>query len=202
MRDWEIRRLLREKVFTKIQEDDPSSCFVEEMEICRGDARVDIAVINGSLSGYEIKSQLDDLRRLPNQISVYSRVLDSVSVVVAPDHLTEIEKQIPRWWGILTLSEVDESFSASREPSQNPCVDAFSVATLLWRDEALAILSSHGLDIGIRSKPREAMWRRLLSLPLPVLQSEVRAKLKARGEGWRSGSQRTSGDASSQLSAT
>jgi hypothetical protein len=194
MRDWEIKQLFREKIFAKTKEDDPSSFLVEEMEVCRGDARIDVAVINGRISGYEIKSSLDDLRRLPNQITLYSQVLDLISIVVTEDHLREVQELIPEWWGIITIVEGNQRFVVLREPSENPSIDPLSVASLLWRDEALSILSNHGLDNGIRSKPREVLWKRLTSLPLPELQAEVRTKLRARGANWQSDPPQMSND--------
>lgn len=64
--------------------DDPDSLIIEELGLCHGSARVDVAVINGCIHGIEIKSDCDKLDRLPRQIRVYSSVLDEVTLVVAP----------------------------------------------------------------------------------------------------------------------
>src|ERR1700674_1251921 len=70
LRDSEIRAALRAKLHS-IHSQDPETVVIDELSLCQGDARVDMAVVNGSLSGYEIKSDRDTLTRLPRQLAVY-----------------------------------------------------------------------------------------------------------------------------------
>jgi hypothetical protein len=44
---------------------DQDTRIVEEMGVWSGSVRIDIAIINGHLSGYELKSDRDTLERLP-----------------------------------------------------------------------------------------------------------------------------------------
>jgi hypothetical protein len=44
-------------------------------------ARTDIAVINGSLHAFEIKSDSDSLDRLPSQIEAYQGVFEYITLV-------------------------------------------------------------------------------------------------------------------------
>jgi len=129
------------------------------------------------------------LARLPNQAEIYNRALDFVTIVAAPAHANKIANVVPSWWGILNAVE-DGSMvrlERSREPRQNPAVDLFALAQLLWRDEALQALADRGLDTGLRSKPREELWRRLASeLTLEELGRIVRERLKHRAADWRS----------------
>ena len=48
---------------------EPNTVFLEELGLCQGDARVDYAVINGAMNGYEIKSDRDKLVRLPHRLT-------------------------------------------------------------------------------------------------------------------------------------
>lgn len=202
MRDLDIRKLLRDTLIAEIQQNDPSSFVIDEMEVCRGDARVDLAVINGKISGFEIKSSLDDLRRLPNQVEMYSRVLDSVTIITTEDHQDGLQNRIPEWWGIIVVNPEDQSLQVIRDAADNPSTDPFAVASLLWREEALSILSIYGLDHGIKSKPREILWKRLAtSLPLSELKRTVRNKLKERAT-WRSDQPQMSDDDLFPLFAT
>ncbi len=52
---------------------DADTLVVDELDLC-GLTRVDVAVVNGHLSGFEIKGSTDSLRRLPGQVTVYSQV--------------------------------------------------------------------------------------------------------------------------------
>jgi hypothetical protein len=72
----------------------------DEMGICAGLVRVDLAVIGDELSGYEIKSDQDSLVRLPGQVAAYSRVLDRATLVVTEKHLAKATALIPTWWGL------------------------------------------------------------------------------------------------------
>src|SRR2546426_1117053 len=73
---------------------------MDELGLNHGSIRVDVAVINGHLHGYEIKAERDSLERLPAQARMYERVLDFVSVVCAPKHLKRARRILPRFWGL------------------------------------------------------------------------------------------------------
>lgn len=186
MRDHDVRVALRARLMGEHAAAHDQTLLVDELGLC-GAARVDVAAVNGSLTGYELKSARDKLDRLPNQVVTYGRVLDYAYLVVASTHLDRARPMLPPWWGILVAREADGGvvLSHQRRARGNPAVDAGSLAQLLWREEALAILTRHGLDAGVRGKPRHVLWDRLATdLRLDELRDEVRATLKAR-RGWR-----------------
>jgi len=186
MRDIDIRRTLRTD--ERLHPGEPDTRIVEELGLCQGVARVDVAVVNGTIHGYEIKSDRDTLARLPAQAEVYSRVLDYVTIVTAPAHADNVRKVVPEWWGIWAVAE-DEGgirLNALRSSVQNPEVNPFALAQLLWRDEALRALIKRGLAQGVRSKSRKEIWQRLASeLTIEELGKTVRECLKNRAVGWR-----------------
>ena len=57
-------------------------------------------VVNGSLKGFEIKSDRDTLKRLGRQSEIYSKVFDTITLVTSECHLTPALDLIPAWWGI------------------------------------------------------------------------------------------------------
>ncbi len=149
--------------------------------------RIDLATVNGAMTGYELKSARDRLGRLERQAPSYSRVMDYLFLVTTPTHLVNARPMIPDWWGIITARDDGEviSLKQTRQARPNPHLDAKSVARLLWRDEALAILTDQGLDKGIRTRSRDELCDRLASeLELASLSHAVRERLKAR-HGWR-----------------
>jgi hypothetical protein len=186
MRDIDIRRRLRTDHRLHFGEADTR--VVEELGLCQGIARVDLAVVNGSIHGYEIKSDRDTLTRLPGQVHIYSRALDFVTVVTAQSHLDKIKKVVPRWWGIWTAVSSGDGprLESARKPRRNPNVEPFALAQLLWREEALEALEGLGLATGMRSKPRPELWKRLAcELTLKELGCIVRDRLRQRGADWR-----------------
>src|SRR5690242_4147837 len=73
MLDRDIRKALRERL---VAEHGPEALIVDEFALCEGLVRADVCLVNGALSGFEIKSAADSLGRLPAQIAGYSRVFD------------------------------------------------------------------------------------------------------------------------------
>ena len=188
MRDLDIRTGLHRELARVHRPYACETLFIDELGLCQGNARIDLAVVNGSLSGYEIKSERDTLQRLPHQVEVYSKALDYVTIVASEFHINKTIPLIPEWWGVIaTLSEQgDLSFRLVRQPQENPGVDPYSVAQLLWRPEVVAILSSLGMKKGVAGKSRRVLWRTLAeTLPIDELRDRVRHTLKVR-ERWRS----------------
>ncbi|MCJ2042920.1 sce7726 family protein [Methylobacterium sp. J-059] len=164
-----------------------NTLIVQEMGIWSGSVRVDVAVINGELQGFELKSARDTLERLPFQADLYSQVFDRVTLVVAEKHAEKASRIVPEWWGLSIATNSGGTpvmLSLGREAVRNPDLKPIQIARLLWRPEALALLDRHGLSKGFRSKPGDILAGRLAAeLPLDILRDEVRAVLKARS-GW------------------
>lgn len=183
-----IRSALK-KNLENIYSKDLHAKIIEELGITHGAARVDIAVVNGILHGYELKSDLDTLYRLSEQIRIYNSVLDKITLVVGKNHLHEAVKIIPDWWGIIIAKIVNSSdvvsFYNIREASDNPLRDSVAIAKLLWRVEALNILEKNGQAKGVRSKPRKEIYERLaMVLDQDTLRTAVREHLLSR-VNWR-----------------
>ncbi|MBL8496001.1 MAG: sce7726 family protein [Rhodocyclaceae bacterium] len=118
---------------------------LEEFRIERGSSRIDVAVIDEELVGYEIKSDKDSFARFSNQIHAYNRVFDRICLVCGPALEESARSVIPSWWGVIvakrdTVGAV--SLEIHRDAGVNLRQDAFSLASLLWREEALAALGS------------------------------------------------------------
>jgi hypothetical protein len=193
VRDIDVRSaLVRYLVETRLGDQDP--LVIHELALCQGVSRIDVAVVDDSLSGYEIKSAYDTLERLPNQIQTYERSLEFVTLVCSSRHIKRAQKIIPAWWGIMEARPADSiplqvDLKPYRENRSNPNIDSYAVAQLLWREEALEALDSLDLSKGLRSKPRRYLWQRLAdTLTVEDLSEIVRAALKSRS-GWRAAPQ-------------
>ena len=188
---------------TRMHIGDPDTLTVPELGLCQHAARIDFAVINGLLSGYEIKSDADTLQRLPGQAAVYNRVFDRVTIVCGLSHVDGITRAVPAWWGIDVAIAIDGVVVIrERRPSlPNPSVDAAAVVQLLWKAELQAVLSRQGAS-GIRSMNVARLWAAGLDrLSADQVRDTVRAAIKAR-ESWRSGPPRSRGGDRSPPTAT
>jgi hypothetical protein len=186
MRDADVRGALH-AILDEQHPDREDTRFVDELDLC-GMVRVDVAVINGTLSGYELKSDRDNLNRLENQVVYYSKVLDHATLVVGERHHAHAVQSLPDWWGVMVAVQTGEATTLhdDRPATWNATVEPLALAQLLWREEALDELTVRGLDRGVRSKPRTALWQVLAAeVPTTELRATVRRRLKDRA-GWRS----------------
>jgi hypothetical protein len=180
--DAHIRPALRQALRDALGPDD-EAVVLEELGIYRGKVRVDLAVVNGIIHAYEIKSDRDSLRRLANQAIFYGKCFDRATIVVGNRHAHEAQSMLPDWWGVILVEMADgqPTFRTIRNASANPAPDTRTLAELLWRDDAMELLKRHGFGRGLSGKPRSVIWDRLCELlPAEVIGAAVRANLKAR----------------------
>lgn len=185
-----IRSALKE-VLKKKHAKDKELRIIDELGVKHGSVRIDIAVINGIMHGYEIKSDRDTLARLPEQMAEFNTVFDQLTLVVGKQHLYQAIHIVPDWWGV-TIARINAKgkviFQTIREPEDNKEQDKVSMARLLWREEALRILEEHGQAHGVRSKPREFVYQRLADvLETDILKEKVRKTLLIPRKDWRFG---------------
>lgn len=186
MRDLELRKAVHKKIIKNHHDND--TLVIDEFSIHLGASRADIAVINGLMHGYELKSAKDNLLRLPSQVKYYSSVMDKVTLVVDKSHFDEAYQIIPEWWGI-KIADIGPrggiSISHYRKEKLNKKTEPLMLAQLLWKDECLSILSEFDMLSGNKSKPRFELWGILSSsIPADILHSRVKTALKNRSN-WR-----------------
>ena len=152
--DYASERLVRDVLIGRVSDQHVGTVtrVVPELDLCQAQARIDLAAINGRISGWEIKTGADSLSRLPRQIPVYGRVFDRVWLVAAERHLIAADRLIPWWWGVL---RIDGDSSACRlvevrRSRLNPHVEVDSLVRLLWRGEVLEELTELGASEGLK----------------------------------------------------
>ena len=182
MRDIHIRTAMLDKLrHTHRREADAR--IVQEMGVWAGTVRVDIAVLNGEMVGYELKSDSDTLIRLPIQADIYSRVFDRMTLVAGSRHFDKAIDIVPSWWGLIKAIEHRGGIKLqqARPSRRNQMQEPYLIAELLRKDEALLLMERLGIARGWRSKRVKAIHEHLAhELPLRVLRNNVRDILKAR----------------------
>ena len=166
----------------------PDTIVLDELGVDHGACRVDIAVINGHIRGLEIKADADVLDRLPGQVAAYGAVVDRATLIASPRHIARALPLLPEWWGVMSVEQRPSgkiAFRIVRREHANRSVDPLTLARLLWRPEAAAILRALGTAERHLRQPRENLYRMLVeALPRRVLAERVRYALKVR-EAWR-----------------
>ncbi len=112
-----------------------------------GECKADVAILNGTATVYEIKSERDSLTRLERQIKAYSTVFAKVYVIAAEGHVQAVAKAVPDFVGIMRLngrhriSTIREAMEQPERTSPSAIFD--SIRTV----EARMILSSLGVTV-------------------------------------------------------
>ena len=180
--DSAIRAALRARL-RKEREKEPEAVVIEELGLCRGQVRIDVALVNGLLHGYEIKSDRDSLRRLHRQVDIYGKVLDRATLVVGDRFLTAALGIVPRWWGVSHAQVTQDQIKLRtvRRPRKNRHRDPRFLVEMLWSQHAMEILEQRDAARGVRHKPRRVIWDRVCErFSLEEIADAVRAGLKAR----------------------
>ncbi|OQY72390.1 MAG: hypothetical protein B6D44_10210 [Ignavibacteriales bacterium UTCHB2] len=186
MYDAEIRKSL--KKFLKIQNRKfADTIIVDEFELCSGLARVDLAVINGVIHGYEIKGENDTLLRLPNQICYYNKSLEKITISVNPSHLKKTLEIVPEWWGVIIVEKDKRKkvVKEIRDAEINQEVDIKSMLQLLWKDELFNIMRRYNINIKTGLNKKGLRENIFYNLSKKNIISEIRQTLKSR-KNWRS----------------
>lgn len=182
LKDKDIRQILLIKLNETYGNRLDTKIF-NELGVLHGKSRIDIAVINGVLHGFEIKSESDNLLRLPSQIKDYNAVFDRVTIVTQRCHLVEIRKIVPKWWGIMLVTNYKGKLNIKiiRKGRRNPKLDPYSMCHFLWKEEALEILKERDLHYGVMSKPRNEIYSRIAEyIDIDDLRNCISMKLRSR----------------------
>ena len=161
---------------------------IDELGLAHAKARIDIAVINGCVHGFEIKRAADTLTRLPQQLELYEEYLEKLTIVCADKHIAGVRELAPRWCGITTVTKGRRGgivFITVREPKRNPNIQAYRLAHLLWRSEAVAILTQANASAKVLRAPRKTLYK---SLAAKFSVAEITAFIKqsmALRQDWR-----------------
>jgi hypothetical protein len=101
---------------------DSDTLVLNEMAVAYGYSKMDVAVLNGRLEGYEIKSDRDTLARLDHQLFSYRKLCDFLTIVTTERHRAAVLKVVPDWCGvaIATADEHQIRYTTLREARLNP----------------------------------------------------------------------------------
>ncbi|MGC6360003.1 sce7726 family protein [Bisgaard Taxon 45] len=147
--------------------------FLAELPIADFSRRVDLVMANGKLSGFEIKSEQDSLKRLDGQLSTYIKYFEEVFVVCATKHLKGVFEIAPISVGVLEFD--GKSFVLHRSPITNLELEKEHLLNFLNVVGLKALLRAHNLKVsGLKSE----LVSRALSLPHKNIRLFILSYLK------------------------
>jgi hypothetical protein len=160
---------------------------VDELSIKNGLVRADIAVLNGKLIGYEIKTEKDTLERLTNQVLAYNEVFDKAFIVLSEKHLSKALQIVPDWWGVYLIEgHVDKlHFRCFRKAQINKFKSALSIAQFLWKSEATEVFQNTFNKTISASRNKQYLYREIAMAHNPTDLGRITLNYLKNRKDWR-----------------
>ena len=165
---------IREALFDFLDETYGKNRIMEEKQM--GKSRADVVMVTpAAIYGIEIKSDADTYARLKRQVRDYNQFYDFNYVVVGTSHAMHIEEHVPKWWGIITVEEIEKGidFYILRKPTANPKMKWKRKLGILWRPELAHIQELNQMP-KYRQKSKDFVIDQILErVPEEKLQLQV-----------------------------
>lgn len=130
---------LKARLVHKFADEDVIAAF----EIKVNKSRADFLSINGDTKSFEIKSELDNLQKLPKQIGDYQQVFDFNYLVIDETHYKNALKLTPAHYGILVLHGMD--LMEDRPAALNSRLNPMAQLRLFTKKELASIFRIPGI---------------------------------------------------------
>ncbi|MDE4040710.1 MULTISPECIES: sce7726 family protein [Acinetobacter] len=142
--------------------------------------RADLALANGRLVGFEIKSQKDSLKRWTSQMMAYNNVFDEIWLCSHGKHLHRALDITDKHIGVLAVDD-SGSITVVRYAAENTKLNFYDLSGLLWKEELLAFAALNNI-IEVKSRMTKNEIRDILSKCSSVnkLKPYLLQKLKER----------------------
>jgi hypothetical protein len=114
-----------------------------------GECKADMAILNGTATVYEVKSERDSLSRLERQVAAYAKVFARVYVIAAENHIDAVLGTVPNDVGVLLLNsrhQISTLQDAADKPERTSPAAIFDA---IRTDEARAILRAKGISVPV-----------------------------------------------------
>ena len=172
-------RVIRDRLLEDLRSDKNNLKVINELDI--NNSRADIAVIDKKyFCGYEIKSDVDSLKRLPMQIMIYNYIFDKITIVVGKSKLLKAINTIPDYWGIILAKEgnSDINLIQIRFPELNKNINKNWLSKKLWKSDIVGILKAKNLYKGKSYYCRNSLLKILMdNISLDELRFYIRGIL-------------------------
>ena len=155
-----------------------STVMLSEFRVAN--CKADLVIFNGTSTAYEIKSERDNLARLPMQLHWYLKAFAQVYVVTGRCHVSEVLRIAPRDVGVLTLSK-SSTITTMRQAVQNVSrIDPGVLFDSLQIREAGYVLKDLGIEVPEKpNTERYAAYRALFcSVDVEFLHRAVLSVIK------------------------
>lgn len=127
-----------------------------------GDCKADLAILNGTATVYEVKSERDSLARLERQMDAYAKVFARTYVIVGDNHVESVLRSVPGHVGVLCLNRKQQISTLQEAADCSERTDPATIFDSIRTNEARSILIELGVEIP--NVPNTGMSRALRRL--------------------------------------
>jgi len=120
-------------------------------EFRAGSCKADVAILNGTSTVYEIKSERDSLSRLANQIENYRKVFAKIYVIAGEAHVEDVVNSTATDVGVMCLARWDRIHTIREAANRPDLVSPVEIFESLRLNEARQILQD--LDVPVPIVP-------------------------------------------------
>lgn len=150
--------------------------LIDELCVDAFSRRADTVLVNGKLSAFEIKGDLDTLYRLDGQISTFRKFFESITVVCTSKHIDGVMSKVSSdigVWHVMSNGCIEEL----RPPEVRRNEDVEVWLSFLPVRVLAPMAASRGLRVS--NSGRSALVNTLRQLPVDEVRTEVLAFLKS-----------------------
>lgn len=151
--------------------------LINELALENFSRRADIALVNGNIELFEIKSEADNLLRLSGQIETFTRYCDKMHVVAAPRHIEDILSSTPNEVAVWQL-DGSGIIKIVRRGKKQTLRDKQSLLRLININELKHLLRENAVKVSIQR--RKYLEAAAMELPVSMIRSGVLELLKER----------------------
>jgi hypothetical protein len=148
-----------------------NAVLINEMVVANWSRRVDLAVANGNLHAYEIKSDVDTLKRLDGQLEAYLARFDKTTVVCAQRFTADVLKRTPTFVEVLEVNAASGrvNFRVARRGAMHPIRDKSILIAFLLKSEIATLVNNQTQSCSRRELEVSAMEISVVALRKYVL---------------------------------
>lgn len=150
--------------------------IIDEFSYADGARRADLICVTDHIHAYEIKSDLDSLKRLNVQLLDYKACFDFISIVTTSKHLSAIRNKVPKYVGIILVDE--HAITQLRKPQKFKRFNKYLLSTMVDVNYVKKTLKERGQIIDHSMNAYEIRSLFASVFPSELLHSLVISNLK------------------------
>ncbi|WP_295917096.1 sce7726 family protein [uncultured Anaerovibrio sp.] len=169
MNDKEIRRILISFLKARCE----TIRIYQEKSI--GGSICDMMVVTDCITGFEIKSDLDNYSRIGSQVTNYQKFFNKNYIVVGKAHELSVAERVPNSWGIIVVTP--NNIEISRKASLNIDMRLESQLSILWKLELSNLLNYFRLPMYSTKGKRFISEKLIENVPKNQLTKQIAYEL-------------------------